>query len=79
MGQPRNYVVRVYRRGFESLEGLVEDTRTGAEQPFSSIEQLWALLRGPIPRKSRYPLRHSAKRPDGVSPRNQRGNKGDPD
>jgi len=51
MGQPHNYVVRIYRRGFASLEGLIEDSRTGNEQPFSSIEQLWALLRGPIRRK----------------------------
>lgn len=79
MGQPRNYVVRIYRRGFENLEGLVEDTRTGAEQPFSSIEQLWALLRGPIPRKARSVTRHGSRRLDDANPRNQRGNKEDPD
>lgn len=79
MGQPHNYVVRVYRRGFESLEGLVEDTRTGAEQPFSSIEQLWTLLRGPISRKSRSDARKGPRGLDDATPRNQRGNREDPD
>lgn len=79
MGQPHNYVVRVYRRGFESLEGLVEDTRTGAERPFSSIEQLWTLLRGPISRKLRSDPRKGPKRLAAANPRIRRGNKDNPD
>lgn len=79
MGQPHNYVVRVYRRGFESLEGLVEDTRTGAERPFSSIEQLWTLLRGPISRKAPPAPRKGTRCLDAANPRILRSNKVDSD
>ena len=52
MARPYHYVVRIYRRGYASLEGLVEDTCTGAERRFSTAEQLWSLLHRPIPRKA---------------------------
>jgi len=51
--QPRSYIVRVYRQGARSLNGVVEDARTGEQRPFSSMQELWVLLRrpsfGPIP------------------------------
>jgi hypothetical protein len=43
----RSYVVRVYRQGARSLVGVVEDTSNGAQRPFESVDQLWALLRQP--------------------------------
>lgn len=47
MRQPRSYIVRVYRQGARSLNGVVEDARTGEQRPFSSMQELWALLRRP--------------------------------
>lgn len=52
MRQPHHYVVRIYRRGFSTLEGLVEDVRSGTEHAFSTMEELWRLLREPA-RRSR--------------------------
>jgi hypothetical protein len=45
MRQPRSYIVRVYRQGARSLNGVVEDARTGERRPFSNMQELWALLR----------------------------------
>jgi hypothetical protein len=47
MRQPRSYIVRIYRQGFRSLAGMVEDTRSGGGRPFRSAEELLALLRVP--------------------------------
>ena len=47
MRQPRSYIVRVYRQGARSLTGVVEDARTGEQRPFSSMQDLWMLLRRP--------------------------------
>ena len=46
MREPRSYIVRVYRQGYATLSGLVEDTQTGSKRPFRDIQQLSALLRG---------------------------------
>lgn len=46
MREPRSYVVRVYRQGYRSLCGIVEDTRTGQARAFRDVQQLTALLRG---------------------------------
>lgn len=45
MRQPRSYIVRVYRQGARSLTGVVENARTGEQRPFSSMQDLWMLLR----------------------------------
>lgn len=45
MRELRSYVVRIYRQGARSLIGILEDTRNGAQRPFESADQLWALLR----------------------------------
>lgn len=45
MRQPRSYIVCVYRQGARSLNGVVEDARTGEQRPFSSVQELWLLLR----------------------------------
>jgi hypothetical protein len=45
--QPRSYIVRVYRQGARSLNGVVEDARTGEQRPFSNMQELWVLLRRP--------------------------------
>lgn len=47
MRQPRSYIVRIYRQGARSLTGVVEDTRTGEQRTFSSMQALWALIRRP--------------------------------
>lgn len=48
MPGPRSYIVRIYRQGFRTLGGIVEDTHSGATRPFRSAEELLALLRAPI-------------------------------
>jgi hypothetical protein len=45
MRGPVSYVVRIYRRGFRSLGGVVEDTRSGRAHAFRNVEELLALLR----------------------------------
>ena len=45
MRQPRSYIIRIYRQGARSLTGVVEDARTGEQRSFSSVQDLWALLR----------------------------------
>ena len=49
MREPRSYIVRIYRQGYRSLSGIVEDTHTSNQQPFRNIQELLALLRAPIP------------------------------
>lgn len=46
MAQASSYVIRIYRRGFSTLEGLVEDSRTGEQRSFSKMEELWSILQG---------------------------------
>jgi hypothetical protein len=53
MRELRSYVVRIYRQGARSLVGVLEDTRDGAQRPFASPDQLWALLRQRRFRRSR--------------------------
>jgi hypothetical protein len=48
MREPRSYIVRIYRRGYQSLSGVVEDTHTSGQRAFHSIQELSALLRTPI-------------------------------
>jgi hypothetical protein len=48
MREPRSYIVRIYRRGYRSLSGIVEDTLTSSKQPFRNTEELMVLLRAPI-------------------------------
>jgi hypothetical protein len=43
--QPKTYIVRIYRQGARSLNGVVEDARSGEQRAFSSMPELWALLR----------------------------------
>lgn len=45
MRQPKSYVVRIYRQGARSFAGVVEDVRTGKQQSFASMQELWMLLR----------------------------------
>ena len=45
MRVPRSYIVRIYRRGFRTLSGVIEDTRTNAQQPFRDTDELIAMLR----------------------------------
>lgn len=45
MRQPRSYIIRIYRKGARSLTGVVEDARTGEQRSFSSLQDLWILLR----------------------------------
>jgi hypothetical protein len=47
MRRPRTYVLRVYRWGPKRLAGLLENAESGDRQAFSTIAQLWELLRIP--------------------------------
>lgn len=58
----RSYVVRIYRQGFRSLSGVVEDTNTGGKRAFRNIRELSALLRAPI--KTIAPPGHTRRNPD---------------
>jgi hypothetical protein len=58
MREPRGYIVRIYRRGFRTFAGTVEDTQTCNKQTFKTTDELLVLLRAPIatqaaPRPSR--------------------------
>ena len=53
MRQPRSYIVRIYRQGARNLTGVVEDARSGEQRPFSSMQELWALLRRQSPGTAR--------------------------
>jgi hypothetical protein len=46
MHEPRSYIVRIYRQGYRSLSGIVEDTQTGRTRAFRNTRQLSALLSG---------------------------------
>ena len=48
MREPRSYIVRIYRQGYRSLSGIVEDTRTGRKRAFRNTRELSTLLRGSI-------------------------------
>jgi hypothetical protein len=48
MREPRSYIVRIYRQGYRSLSGIVEDTQTGSQRAFRNTQELSVLLRGPI-------------------------------
>ena len=52
MAGPRSYVVRIYRQGFRSLAGVIEDTATTTACKFRDEEELLAILRGFCPDKS---------------------------
>jgi hypothetical protein len=45
MRAPESYIVRVYRRGFRSMAGVLEHPATGRQRPFMGIQELWDLLR----------------------------------
>ena len=48
----RSYVVRIYRRHSDHVDGVVEDVKTGQSRPFHSPADLWQALRGPWRRAS---------------------------
>jgi hypothetical protein len=54
--QPRSYIVRVYRQGARSLNGVVEDARTGEQRTFATMQELWALLRRPSLKSTPHPI-----------------------
>jgi hypothetical protein len=45
MRVPDSYIVRIYRKGFRTLSGIVEDTHSGGVRAFRSVEELVVLLR----------------------------------
>jgi hypothetical protein len=49
MDEPRSYIVRIYRRGFRTLSGQVEDTSTSTTSHFRNPDELLALLISPEP------------------------------
>lgn len=57
MHQPRSYIIRIYRQGARNLTGVVEDARTGEQRQFSSMQDLWTLLRRTSPRSTPPPER----------------------
>ena len=52
-GQPRSFIVRIYRHGYSSLSGVVEDATTGTQEPFANLEELWEALKSMVRRKPR--------------------------
>ena len=48
MREPRTYIIRIYRQGYRSLSGIVEDAYTGSKRPFLNTRDLVALLRVPV-------------------------------
>jgi hypothetical protein len=59
MRAPRSYIVRIYRRGFRTLSGVVEDTRTNAQHPFKNTDELISLLK--VPNSGAKPLGRQGK------------------
>ncbi len=55
MRQPRSYIVRVYRQGARSLNGVVEDARTGEQRSFATMQELWTLLRQTSLKSTQHP------------------------
>ena len=51
MPGPRSYIVRVYRQGFRSLAGVVEDVATQGQRVFRDLNELSRWLRAPIRRQ----------------------------
>jgi hypothetical protein len=43
-GQPRSYVIRIYRQTTRGVVGQVEDVSSGAIRPFATAQQLWQAL-----------------------------------
>ena len=41
----RSFVVRIYRQGKTSLDGVLEDVSSGRSLPFHSSEELWQALK----------------------------------
>lgn len=52
-GQPRSLIVRIYRHGYSTLSGVVEDVASGAQEPFANLEELWEALKSMVRRKPR--------------------------
>ena len=48
MREPSSYIVRIYRQGFRTLCGVLEDTHCGGVRAFRSAEELIELLRKQI-------------------------------
>ena len=48
MRVPSCYIVRIYRQGFRTLYGVVEDAQSGGVRAFRSAEELLMLLRRQI-------------------------------
>ncbi len=53
MRSPRSFIVRIYRRGFGSLSGIVEDSSSGEQRSFNSMAELWALFVAKLRRRAR--------------------------
>jgi hypothetical protein len=49
--EPRCYIVRIYRQGYRSLVGAVEDLSTQGRATFHDVDELIARLRTPIARE----------------------------
>ena len=46
------YVIRVYRKDYAGMTGVVESVASGEQLPFHTTEQLWrALYELPFPRR----------------------------
>jgi hypothetical protein len=41
----RSFVVRIYRDGWLTFAGVIEDVTTGRARPFHNVLDLWAALR----------------------------------
>jgi hypothetical protein len=62
----RSYVIRIYRRDAQSIDGLIEDVQTSRTTAFHSLDELCELLRRgrALPRRPGREAGTAASRPD---------------
>ena len=61
----RSFVVRIYREGWLTFAGVIEDVSTGRARPFHNVLDLWAALR--MTRRRRAARKASSDGDDAVS------------
>jgi hypothetical protein len=59
-GHPRSLIVRIYRHGYATLAGVVEDAATGVERSFVNPEELWEAVQSMVAMKPKRRRRRRA-------------------
>ena len=63
MRELRSYVVRIYRDLAAGMAGTIQEVRSGRTVPFQSMDELWSVLRRPLPPSARRAAASSRKAP----------------